>query len=425
LAFRFPTLRMTTSTAVPLRRDAQVIGLVGLAHGTSHFFHLSLAPLFPWLKDAFAVSYAELGLLMSVFFVVSGVGQALAGFVVDRLGALPVLLGGIALLALSALGFAMSQNYAMLVCFAALAGLGNCVFHPADFTLLNRRVSVPRLGYAFSVHGLSGTVGWATAPVFLAGIATFAGWRVALAGAALLGFTVLALLVAFRHLLAPRDLDGVVAEPAHRQAAAGNSLRFMASPAVWICFAFFMISSIAFGGVQSFAATALIELYSMPIAFATSCITVYMLGSAGGILAGGFLAARMPEQDKVVAIAYATAAAVSILIAPAVVPAVAVMAMLGIVGFASGIAGPSRDLLVRAAAPKNATGRVYGVVYSGADIGFSTAPLLFGLLMDAHHPGWVFIGIGTFLALSLLVVMGVGGQAEKARREVRGARLES
>src|SRR5688572_27133231 len=181
----FPAFGMTTSTAVPLRQDAQVIGLVGLAHGTSHFFHLALAPLFPWLKDAFSVSYAELGLLMSVFFIVSGIGQALAGFVVDRLGAFPVLLGGILLLALSAVGLAASQNYAMLVFFAALAGLGNCVFHPADFTLLNRRVSVARLGHAFSVHGLSGTAGWATAPVFLAGIATFAGWRVALASAAL------------------------------------------------------------------------------------------------------------------------------------------------------------------------------------------------------------------------------------------------
>jgi len=177
---------MTTATVDSFRRDAQIISLVGLAHGTSHFFHLSLAPLFPWLKDAFAVSYAELGLLMSVFFIVSGIGQALAGFVVDRFGALRVLFGGIALLGISALGLAASQNYPMLVFFAGVAGLGNCVFHPADFTLLNRRVSVPRLGHAFSVHGLTGTLGWAVAPVFLAGIATISSWRVALLAAAAL-----------------------------------------------------------------------------------------------------------------------------------------------------------------------------------------------------------------------------------------------
>src|SRR3954463_5272036 len=174
---------MTSATVPSFRRDAQVIGLVGLAHGTSHFFHLALAPLFPWLKDAFAVSYAELGLLMSVFFIVSGIGQALAGFVVDRFGALRVLLGGIALLGISALGLAASQNYVMLLFFAGVAGLGNCVFHPADFTLLNRRVSIPRLGHAFSVHGLTGTLGWAVAPLFLAGIASISSWRIALSAA--------------------------------------------------------------------------------------------------------------------------------------------------------------------------------------------------------------------------------------------------
>src|SRR3954467_8202869 len=124
---------MTSVTVPSFRRDAQVIGLVGLAHGTSHFFHLALAPLFPWLKDAFAVSYAELGLLMSVFFIVSGIGQALAGFAVARGGALRVLRGGIALLGISAVGLAASQTYGMLALFAGVAGLGNCVFPPADF----------------------------------------------------------------------------------------------------------------------------------------------------------------------------------------------------------------------------------------------------------------------------------------------------
>src|SRR5579859_1226563 len=294
-------LHMTAATVYSFRRDAQVISLVGLAHGTSHFFHLSLAPLFPWLKDAFAVSYAELGLLMSVFFIVSGVGQALAGFVVDRFGALRVLFGGIALLGIAALGLATSQNYPMLVLFAGVAGLGNGVFHPADFTLLNKRVIVPRLGHAFSVHGLTGTLGWAVAPVFLAGIATIATWRIALLAAAALAFTVLIVLVAFRHLLDPREVDGAVVESARKKEAAGGILGFMKVPAVWMCFAFFFISSISFGGVQSFAATALRELYEVPLTYATACITAYMLASAGGIIVGGFLAAKVQQHDKAIA----------------------------------------------------------------------------------------------------------------------------
>ncbi len=407
---------MTAATAGSFRRDAQVISLVGLAHGTSHFFHLLLAPLFPWLKDAFAVSYAELGLLMSVFFIVSGIGQALAGFLVDRFGALRVLFGGIALLGIAALGLAASQNYATLILFAGVAGLGNCVFHPADFTLLNRRVSVPRLGHAFSVHGLTGTLGWALAPVFLAGIASISTWRVALLAAAVLAFIVLAVLIALRHLLDPREIGEAVADSAKKKEGAGGALGFMKVPAVWMCFAFFFISSVSFGGIQSFAATALRELYQIPLTYATACITAYMLASAGGIVAGGFLAARFEQHDKVIAIAFAAAAAVSVLVASAAPPAAMVILMLGAIGFGSGVAGPSRDLLVRAAAPKGATGRVYGVVYSGLDIGLSGAPLMFGLLMDAHHPGWVFIGIGLFQALSLIPVLAVGERAGKRRQ---------
>jgi FSR family fosmidomycin resistance protein-like MFS transporter len=188
-------------------------------------------------------------------------------------------------------------------------------------------------------------------------------------------------------------------------------------PAVWMCFAFFFISSISFGGVQSFAATALVELYEVPLAFATACITTYMLATAGGIVAGGFLAARTRQHDKVIAVAFSLAAAVSVLVASSVPPVPAVIVLMGVIGFCSGIAGPSRDLLVRAAAPRNATGRVYGVVYSGLDIGLAGAPLMFGMLMDAHHPGWVFIGIGLFQALSLVAVLGVGEQAQKRRTQ--------
>jgi MFS family permease len=154
----------TTAAPIPVRNDVEVIGLVGLAHGTSHFFHLMLPPLFPWLMKDFSLSYTEAGMLMTVFFVVSGVGQAVAGFVVDRIGARPVLFAGIGMLALSGIVLGVATTYPMLMLAAAVAGCGNSIFHPADFTLLNRRVAQPRLGHAFSVHGLSGNLGWAIAP---------------------------------------------------------------------------------------------------------------------------------------------------------------------------------------------------------------------------------------------------------------------
>ncbi|MEX0958789.1 MAG: MFS transporter [Burkholderiales bacterium] len=398
-----------TASAQTFRSDAQVIGLVGLAHGTSHFFHLILAPLFPWLKIAFGLSYAELGLLMTVFFVISGAGQALAGFVVDRIGALPVLLSGIGLLALSALGLAASQSYAMLLLFAAVAGLGNSVFHPADFTLLNRRVSSPRLGHAFSVHGLSGTLGWAAAPIFLAGIATIAHWRIALLAAAALAFVVLVALIAFRDLLDPREVADSVGGRKQPDGPAG-ALGFLQLPAVWMCFAFFFITAIALGGIQSFAPAALRDLYSVPFTYATACITAFMLSMAAGLVAGGFVAVRMQQHERVIAIAYGAAGLLAILVAQGTVPPMLLPVLLGMIGFGFGIAGPSRDLLVRATAPKNATGRVYGVVYSGLDVGLAIAPLMFGALMDMQQQAWIFILIGVFKITALLTAVGVGGR---------------
>jgi len=397
------------------RRDAQVIGLVGVAHGTSHFFHLILAPLFPWLKQAFGLSYAELGLLVSAFFVVSGIGQAIAGFVVDRIGAWIVLMAGVGLLAVAALGLAGSQSYAMLLLFSGVAGLGNSVFHPADFTILNRRVSVPRLGHAFSLHGIFGSLGWATAPVFLAGLAALVGWRVALLAAAGLALAVLAALGMNRALLDTREPHD------HAQQVRGDGgehvLSFLRLPGVWMCFAFFFITAMALGGIQSFAPSALVDLYGVPVALATTALTAYMLAQATGMLAGGFLAARTSYHERVIAGAFTVSGALCVLVASgAIAPATTVL-MLALIGFGAGIAGPSRDLLVRAAAPRGATGRVYGVVYSGLDVGMSIAPLLFGAMMDSHNPGWVFIAIGGFQVMALFTAMGLGGTTYRARTQ--------
>ena len=394
---------MSTAT---LRQDARVIGLVGFAHGTSHFYHLILAALFPWLKPEFNLSYAELGLLMTVFFVVSGIGQALAGFVVDRFGARAVLCSGIALLGVSALALAAAPNYAMLLAGAMLAGVGNSVFHPADYTLLNQRVSKARLAHGFSVHGISGNIGWALSPIFMTFITSVAGWRTALLCAAALPFIVLTVLFLNRHALRPDPI--VLDAPGAPGQAAGGSLAFLRLKSVWMCFAFFFITALALGGIQSFASTALISLYGMSLAWATSAYTAYMAASAAGMALGGFLGARNKDYDRTITLAFGSAAALAILLALAVVPAWMALVLMGAIGFASGIAGPSRDLLIRAAAPPNATGRVFGVVYSGLDSGLSIGPLIFGAMMDAHHPSWIFVFIGVFQALAIATAVGVG-----------------
>lgn len=403
-------------SAASFRADARVIGLVATAHGVSHFFQLLLAPLFPWIRAELGLSYAELGALMAIFFIVSGVGQALSGFIVDRVGARSVLFVGLALLGAAALVMGTSSGYAGLALGAMIAGLGNCVFHPADYTLLNRRVSAPRLAHAFSAHGISGNLGYAAAPVFLVGIAQLTGsWRTAVLAAAAVAIAVLLLLLLNRSVLDDRAGLSAADGSRARSAAAGSSLAFLKLPQVWMCFAFFLVSSLAIGGVQSFAPTALHELYGMPLTLAALAYTTFMLASAGGMLLGGFAGARTSNHDRLIATCFVAAGSLSVLLGLAVLPAAMVLPIMGLIGFGTGVANPSRDLLVRAASPAGATGRVYGTVYSGLDAGMAIAPVIFGLIMDAHQPGWVFVVIGGFQFLAIFTALTVGTSSRRRR----------
>jgi MFS family permease len=377
------------ATSAALRQDAGVIGLVGIAHLISHFSQLLLAPLFPWLKDAFNASYIELGFLMTVFFVVSCAVQTASGFLVDRFGPRPILFGGLALVATAAFGWAMSPNYWSMAFFSIVAGIGNGVFHPVDYTLLNRKVSAPRLGHAYSVHGITGSLGWAAAPTLVVPLAIAFSWRVALATA---GCVALAVLVVLWFNRGKLSLPATAPKAKHAAADEG-SLAFLRIPAVWMCFAFFLFYAVVLSVVQAFAPEAARHLHDVPKAMAAACLTVYMVCSAGGMLLGGFLASDPARCERVVGAGFGVAALVALAIGFTPLPALAVPVLFGAMGFASGIAGPSRDLLVKKSTPENSTGRVYGVVYSGLDIGQALAPLVFGALMDHQNYQGVWLGL--------------------------------
>lgn len=406
---------MTTATtgalppsppSVPLKQDAAVIGLVGLAHATSHFSHLLLAPLFPLFIRDFGLTFSDVGFLMTVFFVISGTGQALSGFLVDRVGARPVLFGAIFCFLLASLVASQANGYGGLMGVAVLAGLGNAPFHPADFTILNQRVSAARLGHAFSAHGLTGSLGWALAPVFLVGIASLGDWRTAYYAAAVLYVGVLALLFWQRQHLKTE----VVIKPSH--AAAGSDLAFLRLPVVWWCFAFFLLSTVTLAVVESFAPSILRALYGVSVEAATLTVSAYMLCSALGMLVGGFVAAYGQRShlssDRVVAWAMLAGAALMLVCATGWLGGSGTMAALAATGFAVGVGGPSRDMMIKRATPKGATGRVYGTVYSGLDVGFAVSPLVFGLLMDRGWYAATLAGAALVLGLSVIAAVGVG-----------------
>jgi MFS family permease len=374
-----------------------------------------LPPLFPWLMQDFSLSYTDVGLLTSTFFVISGVGQALAGFAVDRVGAQRVLFFGVAALALSGAVLGLATNYPMLLLCAAIAGVGNSIFHPADFTLLNHRVSQPRLGHAFSVHGVSGNLGWAVAPIFMAGLTSVAGWHVAGFGAAALGAGVLTLLWLNRATLADAA-DDVVAKPAAAQAEpATGSLAFLSSLAVWLSFAFFLFTTMAFGILQNYSPAILSQVYGISLVAASGGLTAYLLGSGTGMLVGGFLAAR---ADRIVAPALAFAALMAAVLASGQMPALALWPLMAAMGFGVGFAGPGRDLLVRRAATsrfgKSSFGRVYGFVYSGLDAGQALSPLFFGPLLDAGRFRQALVAVAVLQLTALFTALRVGRQVRAA-----------
>ena len=399
---------MTTATLPPAaRHDLETISLIGFVHGVSHFFHLLLPPLFPWLMEDFALSFTAIGVTMTVFFIVSGIGQAAAGFLVDRFGAARILGAGISCFALAGILLHFATGYPMLIAVAAIAGLGNSVFHPADFTVLNRHVSQPRLGHAFSIHGLSGNLGWALAPVFMTGIATASGWRNAALAASLVALLALALLFWRREALT----DPVSEHNEKSDQPAGSIFDFLRVRAVWLCFLFFLLITAAFGAIQNFASPILQALYGLSITTAATALSTYLLGGAGGILLGGFLA-KKNDQERLITLALGIAAAFAMILAAGILPGWSILPLMSAIGFCTGIAGPSRDLLVRRAATARfgqaAFGRVYGFVYSGLDLGLAMAPVIFGQMMDGGRFSHVLIGIAVLQTLAIFTALRVG-----------------
>jgi FSR family fosmidomycin resistance protein-like MFS transporter len=392
---------LNTASDLSFRRDAKVIGLVGVAHSLSHFFQLALPPLFPLLRDEFGVSFAALGALVAVFYVASGITQFAAGFAVDRFGARPVLLTGMALLAGGTCVAGLVPAFGWLYLLVGVMGIGNGVFHPADFAILNANVASRRLGPAYSAHGVGGNLGWAIAPMVSYGFGAAFGWRIALVAMGIIGTVILALLATQRASLTCSHRRGGVTH------TLAGSLELFRQRAIVMCFAYFCINTLAVIGLQSFAPTVLNAVFAVPLTVATSALTAYLLGSTAGIVAGGVFATRSEHHDRI-ASAGLLAGALLVLVIAMWPPAHAMLLPLfAMTGFALGCTGPSRDLIVRSATPPGAAGRVYGFVYSGLDLGGMLGPLWFGFMLDHGAARGVLFAVAACFIVAIGTVLQV------------------
>jgi MFS family permease len=389
-----------------------VISLVALAHGLSHFFQIATAVVFPLIKDDLGVSYAALGGTVALYYAVSGVFQTVAGFAVDRLGARRVLFFGLAMSTTGAFLAGLAHSYAMLLLAAVVGGLGNSVFHPCDFSILNARVKKELLGYAFSWHGIAGFLGYAAAPTYAIAMVQAAGWRGALIGAAAVGAAVIAFLATQRDALYAAPADGGAAGAGQGFAA---DLMVLASAPVLMCFGYFVLIAVGFIGIQTFGVASMISLYGVSAPVASAALTAYLLGASAGIFTGGFVAVRTSRHDLVAVGGMAASAAFMLVLAAAWLPAAALPVLFAATGFCSGMTNPSRDLIVRSTTPPGATGKVYGFVYSGLDVGSILTPVYFGWLLDGGRPSMVFYTVVASAILTIGTVLSLPGNKAAAK----------
>ena len=387
-------------------RDVAVIALIGVVHSTSHLFQFALPPVFPLLQAEFGASYSQLALVLSTFYFASGIGQAFVGILVDRHGGRVTLAWGTTLLSMGMGGMAFASEFWMLYPLAFLAGAGNSVYHPADFAILSARVSPHLTGRAFGIHAFGGTLGYAVSPILLSVLGFALGWRTALAMALVYGLIQAVIVWRARDLLGEGAISAAAIKEGPHEIARGF-VKLATMPALLVAFVYLTMTSVAGGGVQAFGAASLSLLHSVDYTTATLAVTLFLFGQAGGILVGGVMADRT-ERHEIVAGAGLLACGAFVL--GALYPAESFWAPImcfALAGVAVGVTSASRDLLVKKLSPPGATGRTFGLVYSGFDIGFLLGPLVAGVLLDGGRPDLVLIAIACVYAATLFVIRAV------------------
>ncbi|HEX7075559.1 MAG TPA: MFS transporter [Hyphomicrobiaceae bacterium] len=379
-------------------RDAKVLAVIGSGHAMSHFYLLALPPLFPLIRDDLDVSYAALGLLLTVLNVATGLFQVPAGILVDRLGARTILVAGLSLMAAAMAGIGLADSYWTMIPLIVAAGIGNSVFHPADYAILARSVDQSRLGRAFSIHTFTGNIGFALAPPVMVALTAALGWRVALMAAGAISLLVLIGFLVWGGVLADDAPDGAAQARQDRSV----DLRILLDSRILILFLFFLSVAMVTSGVQSFSVAALQGFQGLDFTAANTVLTGFLVASAAGILIGGFVADRTKRHGTVAVAAMLGAAALFLLSGLAALPFAVLFVAFVAIGLLQGVIRPARDMMVKAATPEGATGRVFAFVSTGLNVGGAITPLLFGLVLDAGEPRLVF------LLLSVFVLLGIG-----------------
>ena len=399
-------------------RDARIISLVCFPHLMSHAYWQVIPPMYLILIQAFDLSgdlaYTRIALVTTVFATATFIVQTPVGFIVDRVGARSVLVGGLALEAVAIGLFGLATAYWQLLVLAALAGIGHTVFHPADYAILSSRVSESRMGRAFSIHSATGYIGFAVAPVFMTGIAVLWHWRAAFLLIGIVGLLAALLLLTQGAALRdsnPRGNSAGSRNPASTpEMSTASGLRLLLSVPVLMCFLYFVLHQMGNGGIRSFLVAALGDLHGTPAIIAATALTAFTVGSVFGILSGGFVADRFGPRIATAIATLVPAAAIIWFLGWQNVSGIALALLLAASGYLIGLLIPSRDLLLRSVTPPGSMGKVMGFASTGSNLGGALIPLILGFAMDTFDGSWVFWICGLFVAAACLTFVTARGR---------------
>ena len=395
------TSGVVTETAEGGARAARTLAVISAVHLVSHYYWLAFAPMMPALRELLNVSYTELGLAITVMNAVSAVTQAPTGFIVDRYGPRLLLFIGVLIGSAGFILIGLVSTYPMLIAGAVLIGLGNAVYHPADYSILSAEMPPARMGRAFSIHSFTGYIGFAIAPPLVQAMLWMDGVRLALIATGLLGIVLaLPLLPEI-----PGEQRGLTVRRSSPQVR--TSSKSLVTPAVIALTLMFTTLNMSTGMIQTFMMVALEQLIDMPLDLGNRALTVFLTLLVVGIIIGGFIADRLKHQSTMAA-AGLTGAALLICVVGAVnLGVTGTMLVVGAAGLLAGIIVPSRDMLVRNASPPDAVGRVFGIVTTGFNFGGMVAPIVGGLLLDNHAPVWIFYTSAAFMLLTVVIAVTV------------------
>ena len=382
-----------------IQRHTRVNLLIGTGHFLSHFYLLVIPPLFLTWQREFNVSYAELGLAVALMSGITAVLQTPVGFLVDRHGARRFLVGGALLMSLSIGAMGLATEFWQILMLAVLSGVGNSVIHPADYAILSGSIAKERVGRSFALHTFSGNLGFAAGPPVIALLMGLMGWRGALLLVGALGVPVVAAI-----LVQSRILNDQAKLQETGPAISGRAL--LLTRPMLMFFGFFLLGSMAGGGVQAWLVTVLHDVRGLDVAIASSALTGYMVGNTGGVLVGGWIADRGRALTAITVALTVGSATLILLVALLPLGAALTLAMLFLSGLTMGASRTPRDVMVKDAAPPGQIGKVFGFVSAGLPLGSALTPVPFGFLIDHGRPDLVLVLVAAILLASLLCLGG-------------------